>query len=311
LTYYEGLQEAIQRLKENFITLPFIKPIIKATFRKYKKKKHTTWRKWWRKNSGVVILPVLVGGVVSFMWYNIKVKLSEEQIQHFIMEHYPLDIYDILQLRRNNYLSTRDVYAFKLLMDSESMQNPFPASPFSPSSSSSSSSSLDPYGLGPQPRLSFELFSHHYHTFFNRPIHDTDLLTRLFSSLFKDEYQSLGLREWFILLAMITTGSHPDRLSLCFDILDSDHDHSITYTEFCGFLLLITTMGWCYAKQTYVRDTLFPPSFRRTTPQEMAHLLLGVVPVRQSFWDGGAYEEDNEDPMVDRETFISLPLALV
>jgi len=113
---------------------------------------------------------------------------------------------------------------------------------------------------------------------------------------------------------MISTGTQSDRLSLCFDVLDADQDQRISYNEFCGFLLLITTMGWSYAKQTYVRDTFFPPSFRRTTPQEMANLLLlhvGVVPVRRwtGLWDGS--EEDEGDPYLDRETFISLPLSLV
>lgn len=330
-TYYEGIQEAMRVFTNNLITHPIIKPLLK---RLKKKKKYTTWKKWWRKNYGVVLVPVLVGGVVSFMWYKIKVKLSEEAIQHFIMEHYPLDIYDILQLRRNNFLSTRDVYAFKLLMDSETFNSPIPSqssssplftsSPSSSSSSSSSSSplftlsssSLDPYGLGPQPRLSFELFEQFFSNSFLRPIHDSELLARLFSSLFKDEYNHLGLREWFVLLAMMSTGSQQERLGLCFDVLDSDHDGRIYYHEFCGFLLLITTMGWSYAKQTYVRDALFPPTFRRTTPQEMAHLLLlhvGVAPVRHrwaSFWEGDE-EEEGEDPMVDRETFLALPLALV
>lgn len=84
----------------------------------------------------------------------------------------------------------------------------------------------------------------------------------------------VGLAEWIIVLAMISIGSPTDRVQLAFSAMDRDNDGIITYSELCGFVHVVTSVGWCYAKQTYTQSKTFPPRFRRTTPQEIATLLL-------------------------------------
>lgn len=95
-----------------------------------------------------------------------------------------------------------------------------------------------------------------------------------------------------------------------FAILDRDNDNIITFREFCGFLHLITSIGWSYSKQTYTRSggLLFSTSYRRTTPSEMAELLLSNVrEARGDVWT----EYDEVESGVDWECFKLLSLSLV
>jgi len=196
------------------------------------------------------------------------------------MKMYPLKPLEIQQLRKSNYLNVKDVDNLRTWLMKQMEKEGREEELGSTNGRGDKGNIREEYGFDPmQVRLTFEQLQRHFSEYFSRPLRDTFLLNEVFKRLKKDEEGKVGLCECMIILAMISIGKPSERQSLAFSAMDTDGDGIISLSELTAFVEVITSIGWCYARQTYLRSYVFPPRFRRTDPKEMTSLLLKSVGV--------------------------------
>jgi Ca2+-binding EF-hand superfamily protein len=213
---------------------------------------------WNYETVNMILVPIILGAAAVYVYWHAKRKNNIAKIEEYISRRYPIDQKELIKLRRMWNLSVKEVFYLHDYLNQNGFFN--------------------------KTKLTLDEFLRHTAVCLQRD--GEKVWLRQILNGFGENVEQLEVREWLLILTMLTNASAHQRKVLSFAILDEDDDGSITAEDFEALVRVATSVGWCYDTKMYKRVSKWPPDFalKDSKVSGVFFVLFSVIELCLSFW---------------------------